>query len=308
MSTLAMAGLCAGVALGLLLAIQGVRGKVILPAADAVFPSGTTTAVATAWLLGAVMIGLMVLAVTQWVGAAVGLAAIVVGIPWFFGGAGHSRAEIERTQAIASWAEMIRDNMAGAAGLEQALLSTADIAPLPIAKEVKAFANRLEGGSVIDSLVYLGDLLRHPAADLVVVSLANASRMEGRDLGPLLTRLSESIRGDVRMRLRVEVGRARIRTSAKIVLAVTLFTVGLVYFTSRDLLAVYDTAQGQGWLLGVFALFLASLWMMNYYADVQMPERFTARGQYMRTGDGSTNQHRGEGRRQGRDRANGSRR
>lgn len=281
-NTLMMAGLCAGAALGLLLVIQGFRGKVIVPSADSVFPSGTTTAVASAWLLGALIIGLMVLAVTRWVGAGIGLAAIVMGIPWFFGGAAGSKTEIERTQAIASWAEMIRDNMAGAAGLEQALLSTADIAPVPIAKEVKAFANRLEGGSVVDALVYLSELLRHPAADLVVVSLANASRMEGRDLGPLLTRLAESIRGDVRMRLRVEVGRARIRTSAKIVLTVTLLTVGLVYFTSRDLLSVYDTAAGQVWLLGVFGLFLASLWMMNYYADVQMPERFTARRSQVR--------------------------
>ena len=277
MNTLMMAGLWAGAALGVLLIIQGIRGRVIVPSADSVFPNGTTSAVATAWLLGALIIGLMAVAVTRWVGAGIGLAAIVLGIPWFFGGAKASRLEIERTQAIASWAEMIRDNMAGAAGLEQALLSTADIAPAPIAKEVKAFANRLDGDSVVDALAYLGDQLRHPAADLVVVSLANASRMEGRDLGPLLTRLAESIRGDVRMRLRVEVGRARIRTSAKIVLTVTLFTVGLVYFTSRDLLRVYDTAGGQGWLLAVFGLFLGSLWMMNYYADVQMPERFTAR-------------------------------
>ena len=283
-NTLLMAGLCAGAALGVLLMIQGFRGKVIVPSAESVFPSGTTTAVASAWLLGALIIGLMVLAVTQWVGAGIGLAAIVLGIPWFFGGASSSKIEIERTQAIASWAEMIRDNMAGAAGLEQALLSTADIAPLPIAKEVKAFANRLDGESVVDALVYLSELLRHPAADLVVVSLANASRMEGRDLGPLLTRLAESIRGDVRMRLRVEVGRARIRTSAKIVLTVTLLTVALVYFTSRDLLSVYDTTNGQIWLLGVFGLFLGSLWLMNYYADVQMPERFTARRQQVRDG------------------------
>ena len=42
--------------------------------------------------------------------------------------------------------------------------------------------------------------------------------MEGRDIGALLSRLADSIRTDVRMRLRVEVGRARIRTSARIVI------------------------------------------------------------------------------------------
>ena len=133
-------------------------------------------------------------------------------------------------------------------------MASADVAPPPIAREVRIFVNQLEIRPVSESLAVLGDQLDHPSADLVVVSLANAARMEGRDLGPLLSRLAESIRADVRMRQRVEIGRARIRTSSKIVLAVTLFTVGLVYFTSRDLLHVYDTVQGQFWLVGIFGL------------------------------------------------------
>ncbi|MGI9596191.1 MAG: type II secretion system F family protein [Acidimicrobiales bacterium] len=277
MNSILMAALCAGVALGVLLMIQGLRGNRILPELSAVFPDGTTTASATAWTAAAFIVGLMVLGVTRWIGAALGMGILVMGVPWFFGGTKQTKREIERTQAIATWAEMIRDNIAGAAGLEQALLSTAEIAPLPIAREVRAFANRLDSMSVVEALVSLGRDLQHPAADLVVVSLANASRMEARDIGPLLTRLAESIRGDVRMRLRIEVGRSRIRTSSKIVLTVTLLTVAMIYFTSRELLAVYDTTGGQIWLLAVFGLFIISLWMMNYFAAVQLPERFTAR-------------------------------
>ncbi len=277
MSTVLMAALSAGVALGILLISQGLMGKRILPPLGSVFPDGTTTATATAWTAGACAAALVVFAVTRWVGAAVGMGILVVGVPWFFGSTRQIKQEMERTQAIATWTEMIRDNIAGAAGLEQALSSTADIAPKPIAKEVRAFAHRLDGLTVVEALTLLGRDLSHPAADLVVVSLANASRMEGRDLGPLLTRLADSIRADVRMRLRVEVGRARIRTSSKIVLAVTLATVAMVYFTSRDLLAVYDTFGGQIWLLAVFGLFIASLWMMNHFAQVQLPERFSAR-------------------------------
>jgi Flp pilus assembly protein TadB len=277
MNTVLMAALCAGVALGLLLIIQGLRGNRILPPVTSVFPDGTTTATATAWTLTAAVAGSITLAYTRWPGAAAGVAALVAGFPWFFGGGGASKREIERTQAIATWTEMIRDNLAGAAGLEQALLATTDSAPAPIAQEVKAFGNRLEGRPLADALSLLGRDLQHPAADLVVVTLANAARVEGRDLGSLLTRLSESIRADVRMRLRIEVGRARIRTSSKIVLGVTLATVALVYFLSRDLLAIYDTGEGQLWLLATFGLFLAALWLMNYFAQIQVPERFTAR-------------------------------
>lgn len=277
MNTVAMAGLCAGVGLGILLILQGIRGKRILPSASAILPDGTSTAVATAWFAGAVIAGLVVLVATRWVGAGLGVLALVIALPRFLGGARLNSREIERTQAIASWTEMVRDNLAGAAGLEQALMATADIAPAPIAAEVKHFSNQLENRPLVDALVVLGDSLTHASADLVVVSLANASRMEGRDLGPLLTRLAESIRADVRMRQRIDIGRARIRTSSKIVLAVTLITVAMIYFTSENLLAVYDTANGQLWLLAVFALFICSLWMMNYFADIEVPERFTAR-------------------------------
>jgi len=277
MTTLLMATLGAGVGLGALLVVQGLRGKRILPPISSLHPDGSTAAAATAWLVGALLAGLVVLAVTRWIGAALGTVALVAGLPWFFGGGRITRRDLDRTQAIATWAEMIRDNIAGAAGLEQALQSTASIAPAPIAREVRTFAGRLETQSVADALVSLGEDLDHPAADLVVVSLANAARMEGRDLGSLLGRLADSIRADVRMRLRVEVGRARIRTSSRIVLAVTLFTVAMIYVTSRDLLEVYDTAGGQLWLLAVFALFIGALWLMDHLARIQLPDRFTAR-------------------------------
>ncbi len=277
MNVLLMAGLCAGAALGLLLIIQGFRGRKIVPHVSSFFPKGTSAAAATAWFAGAVILAILISGTTRWVGAGIGMGAIFVGIPWFFGGAKASKREIERTQAIATWTEMIRDNISGAAGLEQALLATADIAPTPIAKEVRAFANRLDNMNATTALGMLGADLDHPAADLVVVSLANAVRMEGRDLGSLLTRLAESIRADVDMRQRIDVGRSRIRTSSKIVLGVTLATVALVYATSRDLLSIYDTTEGQFWLLGVFGLFFGSLWLMNFFAVVRLPDRFSAR-------------------------------
>ncbi|MEL6985955.1 MAG: pilus assembly protein TadB [Actinomycetota bacterium] len=289
MNTLLMAALGAGVGLGLFLVLLGARGVRILPSVSSFFPSGTGSGMATAWAVGGLLVGLLVLSLTGWIGAAIGAAILIIGLPWFFGGSRAVGIEVERTQAIASWTEMIRDNLAGAAGLEQALQSTAAIAPTPIAREVRSFATRLESQPVADALVHLGTELDHPAADLVVVSLANASRMESRDLGPLLTRLSESIRADVRMRLRVEVGRSRIRTSSKIVLGVTMFTMGLIYFSSRELLAIYDTTEGQFWLLGVFGLFMGSLWLMNFYSHIDMPERFTARrvGSRIELGDGA---------------------
>jgi Flp pilus assembly protein TadB len=101
--------------------------------------------------------------------------------------------------------------------------------------------------------------------------------MEARELGPLLSRLAESIRGDVRMRLRVEVGRARIRTSARIVTLTTIVTIMFMFLFSRDLLSAYDTLGGQLWLIVVGGIFAMGGWLLRRYGEIEMPDRFTAR-------------------------------
>ena len=64
-------------------------------------------------------------------------------------GRGQAGQVIERIEAIASWTEMLRDTLAGAAGLTQALIATAAICPQPIREEVSALANRLTSGAAL---------------------------------------------------------------------------------------------------------------------------------------------------------------
>ena len=220
MAALTMGVLCAGVALGLLMVSAGLRGRAVLPDIQMVFGVDVSVERMMGWGAGAVVAAIAVLGITGWPVAALATFVLVLSGPRLGGRDGGRVDSIARTQAIASWTEMIRDNMAGAAGLEQALMATADVAPKPIQAEIRRFSSHLEDASIGDALASLGDDLNHPSADLVVASLVNAARMEARDLGPLLSRLADSIRGDVRMRLRVEVGRTRIRTSARIVVGV----------------------------------------------------------------------------------------
>ncbi|MEZ5230275.1 MAG: type II secretion system F family protein [Acidimicrobiales bacterium] len=276
MAAFVFAALSAGVGIGVLLIVQGLRGREVLPPAVIDF-RGFARSGRLPWIAGAGAVGLVVLAITGWpVAAAAGFALVVSG-PRLLGGKQVRETGIARTQAIATWTETIRDNMAGAAGLEQALIATAAVAPAPIAAEVRRFVHRLDDMPLAEALARLGDDLDHPSADMVVAALTNAVRMESRDLGPLLTRLAESIRGDVRMRLRVEVGRARIRTSARIVTGVTIFVIVFLYLFSRPLLDVYDSAVGQLWLALVLSIFVGGAWLMNHYSQVEMPERFSAR-------------------------------
>ncbi len=263
--------------LGLWMFYAGMRGIELLPSPSELFADDVNTESAIGWVSAAAVSAVLVFALTGWPVAAVITAGTVLWLPRPVAARAARQDESAKTEAIASWAEMIRDNIAGSAGLEQALIASASVAPLAIAPELRRFASRVDRMSTVDALARLGTDLDHPSADLVVVALVNAARMEARELGPLLGRLAETIRADVRMRLRVEVGRARIRTSARIVVATTLVTMAFLFAFSRQLLKAYDSTTGQIWLVLVAGVFALGGWMLHSYGQIDMPERFAAR-------------------------------
>ena len=146
---------------------------------------------------------------------------------------------------MAGWAEMLRDTMAGSAGLEQAIVATAPLAPLPIRAEVATLAVRLEGERLAPALRAFADEVADPTCDLVVAALVLAAEHQAQRLGELLGSLAAAARDQATMRLRVEAGRARTRTSVKVIVGATgALVVGLALF-NRGYLAPYDTAVGQ---------------------------------------------------------------
>src|SRR3546814_2921329 len=68
----------------------------------------------------------------------------LLALPGVLGGKLNRERAIARTEAIASWTEMIRDSIVAASGLEEAIVATAPVAPTPIASEVRTLVRRLE--------------------------------------------------------------------------------------------------------------------------------------------------------------------
>jgi Flp pilus assembly protein TadB len=221
----------------------------------------------------AVGAGVLAGAVTRWpVGALLGAGAAAM-VPGLASGRAARQATIARAEAIAAWAEMLRDTLAGAAGLEQAIIAVAPVAPAPIRRQVLALAGRLDRQQLALALGAFADELADPTADLVVAALLLASRSQARRLGELLGALARAARDDATMRLRVEAGRARTRTSARIVVGVTLaMAVGLVV-TNRGYLEPYNSVSGQLVLAGVGGLFGAAFWLLGRMARIQAPQR-----------------------------------
>jgi Flp pilus assembly protein TadB len=172
---------------------------------------------------------------------------------------GADRAEqtaLARTEAVAAWSEMLRDNLSAAAGLEQAIIAAAAVAPPAISDEATQLAASLRAGMRLpDALSTFREALADPTGDLVVRALSQASHRQASKLADLLAELAELARKRTGVRLRVAAGRARVRTSARVVTATTVaFAVALVAL-NRPYLAAYDSALGQLVLLLIGFLF-----------------------------------------------------
>lgn len=262
--------------LGLAVMIAGLTGRRVLPAID-IASSQRSLASATTRLGSVLLTATTVLVITRWPVAAALSGVAALAAPGIIGGKAARERAIARTEAIATWTEMVRDSITAASGLEEAINATAPVAPAAIRREVRLLVSRLERQSLAPALVAFGQDLAHPSGDLVVAALTIAARTEASDLSSLLSRLAEAIRGEARMRIRVEVGRTRVRTASKVILGVVAATIALLALLNRDYLEVYGDAAGQAVLLVIGGIFAFGGWLLVRMGELDMPERFTAR-------------------------------
>ena len=265
----------AGVGLGALLIALGLRG------AEGRRPQrrwtrrqleGHTLRLAVA-VGAAVVVG----AGTGWPVAALLAAAACWGVPQLFTESKAHAQLIAKVEAVAGWAEMLRDTMAGAAGLEQAIIASAPVAPLPIRREVATLAGSLERERLAPALRAFADEVADPTCDLVVAALVLAAEHQASRLGELLGTLAASARDQATMRLRVEAGRARTRTSVRVIVGVTLGLALFLALLNHGYLAPYSSPLGQFVLLVVGVLFaLAFAWLAKITRPVE-PARLLRR-------------------------------
>lgn len=229
----------------------------------------------TVRVAAAVGAGVLVGTVTRWPVGAVLAAAAAWALPPLLGPDREHRRQVARTEAIAGWAEMLRDTLAAAAGLEQAILATASTAPGPIRTEVGDLAARIDQGQRLpDALRTFAAQLADPTADLVVASLVLAAERQARELGPLLGNLATAAREQATMRMRVAAGRARTRTSVRVIVTATLAMAGGLVLLNRGYLGPYDSVTGQLVLAAIGAGSAAAFAWLARMARIRRPTRF----------------------------------
>jgi Flp pilus assembly protein TadB len=262
--TAAILGALAG--LGILLIVTGLRRSGEFPPGPRLSRLAARVREQATWprVAATVITAALVAAITRWPAGTVlaGLAA------WFLPRAlgpdrQHARA-LEKIEAVASWTEMLRDTISAAAGLEQAILASEPVAPAPVREHVVLLAARIRRGQRLPAaLRAFAAEIADPTADLVTAALLLAAEQQARDLARLLGTLADSARQQAVMRMRVAAGRARVRTAARIIIAVTmLLVVGLLAW-SRAFLQPYGTAAGQLMLVLAGGCFAAGFWWLH---------------------------------------------
>lgn len=227
----------------------------------------------------AVCAGLLVLLLTRWPVAAVATGILVFLWDRLFGGAAEERAAMKRVEALAAWTESLRDTIAGAVGLEQAIPASARAAAPSLRPHLDALIDRLRARTPLPAaLQHLADELDDPSADIVVAALILNSRLRGPGLREVLGALAKSAREEVDMRQRVMAQRASTRRSVQIVVGVSVaFVLGLAVF-NRGFVAPYGSPVGQAVLACVCALFACGFWWLRKLSRIETPERFLTRG------------------------------
>lgn len=267
----------AGVGCGLWLIAYGALRRERFPHRAAGWLRGWLARCGWRRMTSVVVAGVVVGAVTGWpVGAL--LAAVAAGtVPQLLGRDKNAQARTEMLEAVAVWTEMLRDTLSAAAGLEQAVLAAAPLAPPPLRPYTSALASRIEHGHPLGaSLRAFADEAADPVVDTVATALVMAAERQARRLADLLGSLAEATREQVAMRLRIDAGRTRVRTSVRVITTTTAgMATGLVLL-NRPYLQPFSDLEGQAVLGLLGALFAAGLaWLARVARIAEEPRILT---------------------------------
>ncbi|ROO90101.1 type II secretion system (T2SS) protein F [Actinocorallia herbida] len=264
---LACAGLCA--------LVMAVRGTPVKPGQtarkrsreDLLRALGTRTGIA-------VIAGFAALVLTQWVVVAVGIGLLVLGWDAVAGGAAEERRSMARLEGLANWAESLRDTIAGAVGLEQAIPSSVRAAAPALQPALRALVDRMHTRVPLpEALRRFAEDLDDASADLIIAALMLNARLRGPGLREMLGALAASARTELEMRRRVNAYRAMTRRSVQIVVGFSVGFALLVSVFNPSYVEPYNSFVGQIVLASVVGLYALGFFWLRRLAKFQAPER-----------------------------------
>jgi tight adherence protein B len=249
----------AGIGIGVFIAVTGWLGLLDRPRRRRrTNPVDRLTLRITLAFVGLALAGWL----TRWPAAMASCAVLGWLIPSFVGLRARRRQQLARSEAVAAWAEMLRDLLVSNAGLHEAIGKSARVAPAAIREEVRALYVRTQRGELRPALTRFADEMDDGIADTVVTALQIADQRAVSDLGGMLAAVATSTRDTVAMQLRINAARARIYRTAQLIAMITAFFVGLLIVLNRDYMAPFGNPVGQVVLTCVAGIVGVAVWAM----------------------------------------------
>lgn len=265
----------AGLAGGLVLVVAGSRGWSLADRFASAGPRFTLSREMQLRIAIGLAAGFLVLLYTRWIVAGVGTTAMIVVWPYLFGSGAQGRRDLAYLDGLATWTESLRDTIAGAIGLEQAIPATTANAPGVLAEPLERLVARLRVRTPLpEALGHLADDIDDPGADLVIASLILNARTRGPGLRDSLSALTRAAREELEQRQRSEARRGSLRRSARIIVAITLGFALILSIVAQDWMARYDTPLGQVMLVVVFGIFALGFFLLRQLSQTKRPPRF----------------------------------
>jgi Flp pilus assembly protein TadB len=221
----------------------------------------------------ALVVGVLTLLATRWLVAGIGVALLAYS--WRgLSGAGGERRALARLEGLATWTESLRDTIAGAVGLEQAIPASMRVASPALQEPLARLVDRMHTREPMpDALRRFADDLDDPGADLIIAALIINSRLRGPGLRDLLGALANSVREELEVRRKVSADRRSTRRSVQIVIAVSVgLAIGLAVF-DHTFLIPYDSPSGQLILAVVAVVYAAGILWLRSLARFAEPQR-----------------------------------
>ena len=226
--------------------------------------------------MAAIVSAMLVVTISGWIIPSVVVGAIV---GWLANMRRSRRTGVdvgaERTEALASWVENVRDVLQSGNQPVGAIGATTETCPPSIRPHVRSLFARLSAGQPAEiAFRRFADDMDEPLADLVAVGLLIAVS-RGAETEDVLSALATQARHQADRRRIVEAERAPMRREVLMVsLVMCALLAGVFVFARSSYLNAYDDVSGQVFLALILVGYGALLIWVGRLATFPQPSRF----------------------------------
>jgi tight adherence protein B len=213
-------------------------------------------------LLGSVLAGFVLAALSGWLVAIVVVPGLVLGLPYLL--RMPRPRDVELLEALDRWVRSLAATLATGRSIPDAIRVSRRTTPPSLADEVNTLVLRLNNRwETRAALARFADDLDSPDSDAVVAALMLAASRGADGASATLHALADSIQSQLKARRVIEVERSKPYVVVRQVTVISLVTLVGMFLLRPEFFAAYRTPVGQVVLVLLVSLYLGSLLLMR---------------------------------------------